>query len=185
MNKDENEIIHSNFWSNFFSPSAQKADLQSHILSVPIFKGLSRKEITHLSKIMHNRNYVPGEFIFYEGDPGIGIYIIKNGEVIIRRSLENGGYYPLASFTRGDFFGELALIDDGKRSASAIAKTDVNLSVIFKPELDEFMERFPGKGVKILQGITEIVVTRLRKLNDENILLQNMLNIKSEKEYGA
>ncbi|MDR3625518.1 MAG: cyclic nucleotide-binding domain-containing protein [Ignavibacteriaceae bacterium] len=185
MDKDENEIIHSNFWSNFFGSSAKKADLKSHILSVPIFKDLNQSEISHLTKIIHNRNYIAGEFIFCEGDPGIGIYIIRNGEVIIRRNLENGSYYPLASFNRGDFFGELALIDEEKRSASALAKTDVNLSVIFKPELDEFIERFPQKGIKILRGITEIVATRLRKLNDENILLQNMLKIKSEKGYGT
>jgi CRP-like cAMP-binding protein len=134
---------------------------------------------------MHNRNYLAGECIFFEGDPGMGIYIIRTGEVIIKRKIESGEYQFLASFSKGDFFGELALVDSEKRSASAIAKTDVNLSVIFKPELDEFIERFPKKGIKILQGITEIVVTRLRKLNDENILLQYMLKIKSEKEYGT
>jgi hypothetical protein len=61
----------------------------------------------------------------------------------------------------------------------------VVLSVIFKPELDEFNERFPRKGIKISQQIAEIVVTRLRKLNEENVLLQTMLKIKSEKDYGT
>ena len=115
----------------------------------------------------------------------MGIYIIRNGEVVIKRKMEPGGYHFLASFRKGDFFGELALVDGEKRSASAIAKTDVCLSVIFRPELDEFIEKFPKKGIKILQGITEIVVTRLRKSNEENILLQAMLKIKSEEEYGT
>jgi CRP-like cAMP-binding protein len=185
MDKDENEIIRSSFWSNFFSSAAKKAGLEDHILSVPIFKDLSAKEISHLTKIIHNRNYLAGECIFFEGDPGMGIYIIRSGEVMIKRKLESGSYYFLASFGKGDFFGELGLVDGEKRSASAIAKTDVSLSVIFKPELDEFIDKFPRKGIKILQGIIEIVVTRLRKLNDENILLQNMLKIKSEKEYGT
>ena len=83
------------------------------------------------------------------------------------------------------FSGSWPSVDSEKRSASAIAKTDVKVIVIFKLELDEFIEKFPQKGIKILQGITEIVVTRLKKLNEENILLQTMLKIKSEEDYGA
>jgi CRP-like cAMP-binding protein len=163
----------------------KKAEFQDYILSIPIFKDLNSKEITQLAKIIHNRNYAAGEIIFYEGDPGIGLYIIRNGEVVIKRSIDHDEFHFLASFSNGDFFGELALIDGEKRSASAVAKTDVNLSVIFKLELDEFIERYPKKGIKILQGITEITVTRLRKLNEENILLQTMLKIKSENDYGT
>jgi CRP-like cAMP-binding protein len=185
MDNDEGEIIRSGFWSNFFTPSAKKADLVDHIATVPIFRDLSAAETSQLTKIIHNRNYLAGECIFFEGDPGLGLYIIRTGEVVIKRKLDSGGHQFLASFGKGDFFGELALVDSENRSASAIAKTDVNLSVIFKPELDEFLERFPKKGIKIMQGITEIVVTRLRKVNDENIILQYMLKIKSENEYGT
>jgi CRP-like cAMP-binding protein len=85
----------------------------------------------------------------------------------------------LAYFRKGDIFGESALVDGEKRTASATAKTDVSLSVIFKPELDEFTKRYPKKGIKILQGITAILVTRLRKLNEENILLQVKLKNKT------
>jgi SulP family sulfate permease len=72
-----------------------------------------------------------------------------------------------ASFGKGDFFGELALVDGGKRNASAVAKTDAKLAVIFKPDLDNFIERHPKKGIKILQGITLIITTRLRKIDEE------------------
>jgi CRP-like cAMP-binding protein len=185
MDNSKNEIVHSSFWSSLFSTSGKKADIEEHILSIPIFKDLSSKEISQLLKIIHNRNYLPGECIFYEGDPGIAVYIVRNGEVVIKRNIDAGGNHFLATFGKGDFFGELALVDGEKRSASAIAKTDVSLSVIFKLELDEFIERFPKKGIKMLQGITEIVVARLRKLDEENILLQTMLKIKSEEDYGA
>jgi CRP-like cAMP-binding protein len=179
MDKDENEIIRSSFWSNFFSSSAKKVDLKDHIFTVPIFKDLRSNEISQLIKIIHNRNYLAGECIFYEGDPGIGIYIIRSGEVEIKRAVESGGNHLLAYFRKGDIFGESALVDGEKRTASATAKTDVSLSVIFKPELDEFTERYPKKGIKILQGITAILVTRLRKLNEENILLQVKLKNKT------
>ncbi len=79
----------------------------------------------------------------------------------------------LATFSKGDFFGELAMIDGEKRSASAIAETDTRLAVIFKPDIDEFIDKYPKKGIKILQGIAHIVAIRLRALNEEYFSLQN------------
>ena len=123
--------------------------------------------------IIHNRSYLSGEYIFYQGDPGIGLYIVREGEVRILREDESGNELYLATFLKGDFFGELALVDGEKRSASAIAKTDVRAAVIFKPDLDEFIEKYPKKGIKILNGISHIIANRLRSLNEEYILLQN------------
>jgi len=78
----------------------------------------------------------------------------------------------LLFFHKGDFFGELALVDGEKRSASAIANTDTKLSVIFKPDLDEYIEKYPKKGLKILQGIAEITAIRLRTLNEDYFYLR-------------
>jgi CRP-like cAMP-binding protein len=86
---------------------------------------------------------------------------------LISRESDSGSKVQLAVFQKGDFFGELALIDNDKRSASATAKTDTKLSVIFKPDLDEFIEKYPKKGIKILQGISEITALRLRTLNED------------------
>jgi CRP-like cAMP-binding protein len=126
--------------------------------------------------IIHKRNYLAGEIIFYQGDSGIGLYIIRDGEVVISRESEEGDKVVLAVFQKGDFFGELALIDNDKRSASAIAQTDTKLSVIFKPDLDEFIEKYPKKGIKILEGIAEITAMRLRKLNED------YFNLRKEKK---
>jgi CRP-like cAMP-binding protein len=85
----------------------------------------------------------------------------------------------LATFSKGDFFGELALVDGEKRSASAIAKTECKVSVIFKPDLDEFIEKYPRKGIKILTGISSMIALRLRKLNEDYFDLQ--YNLPDEK----
>ena len=129
--------------------------------------------ISNLTRIIHNRNYLAGEYIFYQGDPGIGLYIIREGEVSISREGNENDKISLATFSKGDFFGELALIDGETRSASAIANTDARLAVIFKPDLDEFIDKYPKKGIKILVGIAHIVTVRLRTLNEEYFNLQN------------
>jgi CRP/FNR family cyclic AMP-dependent transcriptional regulator len=183
--ENNNKVVHSSFWSNFFKSPTEKVDLQKSLLSIPIFSRLRRRELTMLMNIIHNRNYVSGEYIFYQGDPGLGLYLIRDGEVIIQRKKEEEEIISLASFTKGDFFGELALIDGEKRSASAISNSDTRLAVIFKPDLDEFIENYPKSGIKILRGISEIIATRLRKLNEDNFNLQNKLEVKMEATYGT
>ena len=170
--KNSNRIIHSSFWANLFKSPTDKADLEKSLLSIPLFSELNRKDISLLINIIHNRSYLPGEYIFYQGDPGIGLYILMEGEVTISRESDEGDKITLAVIKKGDFFGELALIDNDKRSASAIASTDVKLSVIFKSDLDEYIEKYPKKGIKILQGIAEITALRLRILNEDYFYLR-------------
>jgi CRP-like cAMP-binding protein len=181
---NKNKVIHSSFWANIFN-SPGKTNLKKSLQSIPVFSSLNVRDLSTLLNIVHNRNYLAGEYIFYQGDPGIGLYIINDGEVIIQRANENGEIVPLATFSDGDFFGELALVDGEKRSASAIAKTDCQLSVIFKPDLDEFIEAYPRKGIKILQGISQIIAFRLRKVNEDHFSLQNKLRETKETDYGT
>ena len=103
----------------------------------------------------------------------------------IQRADESGNTFTLANFGKGDFFGELSLVDEEKRSASANAKTDVQIAVIFKPDLDGFISAYPKKGIKILEGIEKIVVTRLRSINDDYFKLVSQSKIKSENSYGT
>jgi CRP-like cAMP-binding protein len=182
--KDNSDIIHSSFWANLFKPSTQKHDHELVLSSFPAFITLSRKEIVLISNIIHNRHYIAGEYIFCQGDPGIGLYILVDGEVEITYADENGICLRFASFSKGDFFGELALVDGEKRNASAIAKSDVKLAVIFKPDLDEFIEKFPKIGIRIMQGLSRIVTTRLRKLDEDYLKIQSK-SLQMEGKYGT
>ena len=171
MEDNKKLIGTSSFWANFFKAPTEKSDLETVLSSMPPFKHIGVKYIHILMKLVHNRVFAANENIFYQGDPGIGLYIIREGEVRISQDLENGYQLELARFHRGDFFGELALLDEEFRSASAIALKDSKLAVIFKPDLDEFIEKYPKQGIQILRGISQIITTRLRKLNDDFVAL--------------
>ncbi|MFZ2323930.1 MAG: cyclic nucleotide-binding domain-containing protein [Ignavibacteriaceae bacterium] len=175
----ETKSVHSNFWVNFFNIPSEEDDLRKSLHSIPLFKELNRRDLSSLIKIIHNRTFVANEFIFYRGDPGIGLYIIREGEVEVQRENSAGKINILAAYTKGDFFGELALVEGEKRSASAIAKSECKVSVIFKPDLDEFIEKYPKKGIKILTGISNILALRLRVLNEDYFNLQ--FNLQNEK----
>jgi len=176
MEDKSEEVIHSSFWSNLFNAPTEKSDVQKSLQSIPIFKELGKKDLTMITELIHYRNYLAGEYIFYQDDPGLGLYLIREGEVTIAKINSTGTNLPLANLSKDDFFGELALIDGEKRSATAIAKTDTKIAVIFKPDLDEFVEKYPTKGIKILKGILQIVTYRLRKLNDEFLKNNNLQN---------
>lgn len=173
---ENDKKVHSKFWANIFNPPTEADELVISLQAIPLFKTLNKKDFSILMNIIHNRNFLADEFIFYQGDPGIGLYIIREGEVIISRESEAGDKVTLAVFQKGDFFGELALIDNDTRSASAIAKTDAKLSVIFKSDLDEFIEKYPKKGIRILKGIAEITALRLRILNEDYFYLRKEKN---------
>lgn len=184
MNENQ-KIVRSNFWANLFKPPSDKSDLQEILQAIPFFSKLSKRDLSVLLKIIHDRNYLSGEYIFHQGDPGIGMYIIRDGAVRIERKLDNSETVSLAKFKSGDFFGELALMDEERRSASAIADSDVKLAVIFKPDLDEYINHFPKKGIKILNGISHVVTVRLRQLNEENIKLQSSIKNNTENNNGT
>jgi CRP/FNR family cyclic AMP-dependent transcriptional regulator len=176
---DNGKTVHSSFWVNLFNSPTEETDLKNSLKSIPLFKELTKRDLSSLINIIHNRTYVTGEIIFHQGDPGIGLYIIREGEVEIQRENDQKVKKSLATFSKGDFFGELALVDGETRSASALAKTASRVSVIFKPDLDEFIEKYPRKGIKILTGISSIIALRLRKLNEDYFDLQ--YNLPEEK----
>lgn len=175
MTEENKKTIHSSFWANIFHTPTETDELVTSLKNIPLFKSLTKKDVSSLLNLMHERIYVSGEYIFYQGDPGLGLYLIREGEVIISRESDKNEKIQLAVIQKGDFFGELALVDNEKRSASAIANTDTKLSVIFKPDLDEFIEKYPKKGIKILQGIAEITALRLRTMNED------YFNLRTEK----
>lgn len=168
----------SSFWANLFKTPTEKSDIEEVLLSMLPFKNLNKNHINLLIKLIHNRAYTANEYIFYQRDPGIGLYIIIKGEVLITQESEDGERFDLAKLERGDFFGELALLDEERRSASAIAMKDSQLAVIFKPDLDEYVEANPKEGIKILRGISQIITTRLRNLNLDYFELYNKLRNK-------
>mgnify|MGYP001774057981 CR=1 FL=1 len=156
------------FWANIFKGKKKRDEMVESILKeVPAFSHLERKEIELLASIVHKREYKKGEYIFYQGDPGLGMYIIQEGEVLIQYTDPDGNKKDLAILKDGDFFGEIALIDESPRSASAICKTDCHIIGFFRPDLFEIIERHPKLGIKIVLKLAEIIAERLRRTNQE------------------
>ena len=133
-----------------------------------------------VSKLLHDRVYKPEEYVFKRHAPGEGMFIIHSGIVNIIVGEASGNSQVLAELSNGDFVGEMALMEDEVRSAAALAKDHTRLLGFFRSDLETLIEINPSLGNKILQNLSKVVCTRLRKTNE--LLMENQLNIKKNHE---
>ena len=108
-------------WAYIFKSKRDEVPLTEMLATLPIFENLSRSQIKQVTRSLHERSYAKGETVFNESEPGAGLYIIDSGSIEITKQLEDSNPIVLAEFVAGNFFGELALIDEIPRSATAIA----------------------------------------------------------------
>jgi CRP-like cAMP-binding protein len=153
-------------WGSIFKKLG-KNEIEKFLSENPLFEGLNSKEIKSLSNLIHLRKYKDGEIIFREGEPGVGLYIVMRGRVRIFKSVKEGNEITLAEFVPPQFFGEIAVIEGGPRTASAVAVGDTDLLGFFKADLMELIETNPRAGAKILLRISEILCKRLRNADRE------------------
>lgn len=142
-------------------PRVTEDDLLS---AIPLFEDLAPRELDAVQRLLHRRDYVAGESVFAQGEPGLGMYIIVRGAVSIQS--EPSGR-ELVELTDGDFFGEIALLNEVIRSATARAKTDCTLLSLFQPDLLGLLDRNPRLGVKVLLALARLVGLRLVEVSDE------------------
>ena len=155
------------FWNNIFkTDSGESAKTILVLKQVPIFKGLSDRDLKTVSKIVHYREYEVNEFVFQSGTPGLGMYIIIQGEVVIKELNSEGQDIEFAQLSSRDFFGEIALISDDDRSANAMAVSNCKLVAFFRSDLLNIITRSPKLGNKILINLSSILGKRLTKSNE-------------------
>ena len=107
------------------------------------------------------------------------MYVIVEGKVRIVTE-EDGSEVVLTTLSYGDFFGEMSLIDEIERSASAVAETTTRLVGLFRPQLQQLMTHRPRLGIVIFERLAKIVVQRLRFSNQ--LLLQQMNGIETQEK---
>jgi CRP-like cAMP-binding protein len=172
--------IESTIWNNIFSQRGPSEGSTEELLSkVPAFASLTLRELREVAHIVHKREYRAGEPVFFQGDPGLGMYIIQEGNVSITIADHKGTEKELAVLSAGDFFGEIALLDESPRSANAVCVTDCLLIGFFRPDLFEIIEKNTALGIKIVLKLAEIVAQRLRATDQEISKLKSELDARA------
>lgn len=140
--------------------------------NVPIFVNLSDDELEAVKKCAVSRNFPKNSVIINEGDSSDSLYIIIKGRVSVYLCDENGKEVILNSQGEGSYFGELALIDDEKRSASVVTTEKSMFLVISKADFKKVLSSNPELAFNLIRGLTH----RVRDLT-ENVRSLALLDV--------
>ena len=130
------------------------ADVVQTLKSVALFAGVRDRELKRLAKVLRESRFKEGEAITVEGRSGIGFFLIEDGEASVAVRGEIVG-----TLGPGDHFGEIALIDEGPRSATVTATTDLRCRGMAAWEFRSFVQEHPEVAWPLLQTL----VSRLRQ----------------------
>jgi CRP-like cAMP-binding protein len=130
---------------------------------VPFFSNMSDSEADNLADRLVLRRYDAGQIIFHHGDPGGLLYIIVKGKVKIAHSTLEGQEAFLAILGAGEFFGELALIDESPRSATAEALAKTETLTLHRDEFVRYLRNNPEFAHHVLQTMAQ----HIRRLNSQ------------------
>ncbi|MEM6783081.1 MAG: cyclic nucleotide-binding domain-containing protein [Bacteroidota bacterium] len=147
-------------WSTLTGSDADMAYLRRS----PLFATLSDRERGQLHRAMHDRYYMAGATIFRKGDPGLGLFVIREGEVVVVAEPEGRIIHTLSA---GTCFGEIALLNEAVRSATIRAKTDTHVAVLAQPVLHKLIDQRPRLAAKLLWAVAQATGQRLIEVSEE------------------
>ncbi len=131
--------------------------------SIDLFEGLSPAELEALRSSSVMRDCGKNAVIIHEGDVADSLYIIDSGRVKVYCSDKNGKDFVLDILDEGDYFGELALLDDDRRSASVRAMEPSRFQVIYKQDFSKVLDAHPNISRTLIRNLTR----RIRKLTND------------------
>jgi CRP/FNR family transcriptional regulator, cyclic AMP receptor protein len=130
--------------------------------NVPLFGGLSTRDLSAVSDMMVRKHFMAGEIIVKEEEEeGQTFFVITSGVVHVAVMTSEGKSAVLATLKRGDFFGEMALLDGEPRSASVVAAQECDLFLLYRRVFLDMLQRFPKIAIHLLTEMSQ----RLRRAN--------------------
>jgi len=132
-----------------------------------LFQDLSDEELALISAITAERDFSQGDVIFKEGEVGDAFYMVLEGRVRISKDIAGAGEEALAILDKGSYFGEMALIDEFPRSASAIAHTDCRLLLMDRFDFLQLLPTHKDLAYKLLWVFCKTLSHRLRETNEK------------------
>jgi CRP/FNR family transcriptional regulator, cyclic AMP receptor protein len=152
--------------------TANDPDHPVKLENVPIFSGLPPEDIRAISSCAVIRTFQKGAILISEGDRTDSLYVILSGRVKVYVGDDKGREVILNMLEPGDYFGELALLDDAPRSASVITLEPCRMSIISKPDFERCLWDNPAIALNLLRALAQ----RIRALT-ENVRNLALLDV--------
>lgn len=130
---------------------------ESKLTTIPLFQDLPQGSLDRLERFLRRRHFDEGDTIVKEGDEDVGFYLIESGRVSVTRAGTS-----LATLGPGDFFGEMALLDAHRRSATVTASAPSDCLVLLRSDFVAEVEENPSLALELLA----ILSRRLRDTDE-------------------
>jgi CRP/FNR family cyclic AMP-dependent transcriptional regulator len=162
----------------YFEQDEEKMARLDAIKSSPLFKGMSQEDIAYLAPLFTEKAMSEGAIVFVENMPGESLFLVMKGAIKISKMIAEGEEKILVILGAEDFFGEMALLEKERRSATARVAEDAELLSLKKSNFDALCESNPRLALKLLRNITLMFQRRVRESEDEyrDMLLWSMGN---------
>ena len=128
------------------------AEASTLLGNVPLFSGLDPRELETISRTVHERTFDEGDVVAEEGQGGVGFFVIRDGEAKV-----TVGGNEVRRLGPGDYFGEIALISEGARTATVTAETRLRCYGLTPWEFRPLVQTNAGIAWKILQALARQV----------------------------
>jgi CRP-like cAMP-binding protein len=142
--------------------SASVEETAGLLARVGVFSELGRPELEQVAEVAVPRSFAAGEVVFREGDESNTAYVVRSGHARAIRQHSDGRILTLANFGPGEVFGELAMFDSDRRSATIEAIDQLDLLAILSADMQRLMREHPDIAVKLVVTLGR----RLREVND-------------------
>ncbi len=130
-----------------------ETEIISFLHKVPVFSSLNARQFVSLAKLGYEREFKAGETIVKQGEGGVGLFIVVSGKLEAIRQRPDGAQVVVNTFGPTDFFGELALLDEGVRTASVIANEDVKCIAILRWDFYRLLNSDAEMAVSVLKEL--------------------------------
>ena len=142
----------------------QHTTIADFFMDIPLFSELKSHELGIVADHMNFFEIEEGEVLFKEGDQGDYVcFVLKGGLDVVKETGAPGETVTIATITRKRSIGEMSVIDNTTRSATAIARSKTSLVSLPRKSFDTILDRYPKTGIKILKGIARLLSMNMRK----------------------
>jgi CRP/FNR family transcriptional regulator len=142
--------------------SEESDDVVELLGRVPVFSTLERADLERIAEVSVPRSFEPGQAVFREGDASDTCYVVREGHARAVRSHPDGRSITLATFGPGDIFGELAMFEDERRSATVEAIGATSVIGVLGPDMRRLMSEHPEISMRLVVALGR----RLRESNE-------------------
>lgn len=132
--------------------------------NIPLLSRLDETELTKLSALLEHRSFKANAPVIWIGEAGDELFLISRGEAVVYYPDESGKEKILNTLKQGDFFGDVALLDGGARTASVRTTTDAEMLVLKRDAFFSFLKQYPDAAIDVLITIGKRHRETLEKL---------------------